>query len=106
MKPPSSCGVNLGNIIGDAVEADRFALEPRFATLSPRETATVDFARKVTRAPREVVKEDIMDLRSRGFSDQQVIEVPETAGHFNFANRMFMSFGCPIDDRVVARVQG
>lgn len=94
---------NLGEIIGDKSEAYKFALEPRFANLSARDMAMVGFAEKVTKSPSDIREEDIEALRGHGITDQNIAEILETTGYFNFANRMFLAMGCPIDDRVASR---
>lgn len=94
---------NLGEIISDKTEAYKFALEPRFADLSKRDLAMVEFAEKVTKSPNQIREADIEELRQHEISDQNIAEILETVGYFNFANRMFLALGCPIDDRVVSR---
>lgn len=94
---------NLGEVTGDRAKAYQFALAPRITPLSERDLAMVEFAEKLTRAPHEVQHEDIEELRAQGFTDQQILEITETIGFFNFANRMLMALGCPVDDRVLLR---
>lgn len=94
---------NLAEIIGDKAEAYRFVLEPRFASLSARDMAMVAFVEKVTLTPSHVREEDLEELRSHDISEQNIVEILETAGYFNFANRMFLALGCQIDDRVVSK---
>jgi uncharacterized peroxidase-related enzyme len=91
---------NLGEIIENQAQAYRFALDPSFGDLSERETAMVNLARKVTRAPGEISEDDIQRMRHADIPDQQIVEVLETTGYFNFANRMFMALGCNLDDRI------
>ena len=79
---------NLGEVTGDRATAYQFALAPRTTPLTERDLAMVEFAGKLTRAPREVQREDIEELRAHGFTDQQILEIMETIGYFNFANRM------------------
>ena len=93
---------NLGEIIRDKTEAYKFALEPRIEDLSKRDLAMVEFAEKVTKTPSAIREGDIDELRRHEISDQNIAEILETVGYFNFANRMFLALGCPIDDRVVS----
>lgn len=95
--------LNLGEVIQDPSEAYKFALEPRFANLSEREAALVTFAQKATSHPDAVSEADINAMRDAGISDQNIVEALETAGYFNFANRMFMCLGCAMDERVTTR---
>lgn len=94
---------NLGEIVGSHASAYQFALEPRTTPLTEPELVMVEFARKLTRAPHEIQRQDVEGLRSAGFGDPQILEIIETTGYFNFANRMFMALGCPVDERVLSR---
>lgn len=93
----------LGDLLEDHARARRIALDTHTAPLSEREHALVEIARKVTHAPRDVVPGDFDRLRRLGFTDQDILEVVETASWFNHTNRIFISLGVVPDEKFFAR---
>lgn len=72
----------------DAVLADTIAANYRAADLSPRQRAMLDFAVKITRASDTCSDEDIDALRGHGFSDEDIMDIIQTAAFFNYSNRV------------------
>ena len=72
----------------DAVLADTVAANYRAADLSPRQRAMLDFAVKITRASDTCSDEDIDALRGHGFSDEDIMDIIQTAAFFNYSNRV------------------
>ncbi len=62
----------LGDALGDAAKARRIALDHHLAPLTPREHALVDFAAKVTTAPKSIGPGDFDRLRSVGLDDADI----------------------------------
>ena len=71
-----------------AVQADY-----RTAGLTPREGALLDYAVKLTLAPRSVGKDDLDGLRGHGYSDEQLVDAVQCVGYFNFINRVLDGLG-------------
>jgi uncharacterized peroxidase-related enzyme len=86
-------GAALRELSDDPVEADRITLDHRRADLPPRQRAMLDFAVKVTKEPLACEESDLDELRSHGFSDEDVWDIIEVAAMFNFTNRMAMAIG-------------
>ena len=72
----------------DAVLADSIAANYRAADLTPRQRAMLDFAVKITLNSEECSDEDIESLRSHGFSDEDIMDIIQTAAFFNYSNRV------------------
>ena len=72
----------------DAVLADTVAANYRAAELSPRQHAMLDFAVKITLASATCSDEDVAGLRAHGFSDEDVLDIIQTAAFFNYSNRV------------------
>ena len=72
---------------------DALALDHRFAGLSPRERALVDFARKLTRESSEIVEADRAALRAQGLTDAEIWDAAEVAAFFNMSNRLASATG-------------
>jgi uncharacterized peroxidase-related enzyme len=86
------CVVSHGAILRirakDAVLADTIAVNYRAADLTPRQRAMLDFAVQLTVAPDACAQEDVDRLRAHGFSDEDVMDIIQTAAFFNYSNRV------------------
>jgi uncharacterized peroxidase-related enzyme len=86
-------GAELRRHLGDPVQADRIVLDYRRAGLPARQMAMLDYAVKLTVAPKECDEADVEHLRSVGFSDEGIFDIAETAAMFNFTNRLASATG-------------
>jgi uncharacterized peroxidase-related enzyme len=73
---------------GDEVLADTIAANYRAADLTPRQRAMLDLAVKITTASDSISDEDIASLRDHGFSDEDIMDIVQTAALFNYSNRV------------------
>jgi uncharacterized peroxidase-related enzyme len=73
---------------GDEVLADAVAANYRAADLTPRQRAMLDFAVKITAASDTCSPEDLAALREHGFSDEDIMDIVQTAAFFNYSNRV------------------
>lgn len=62
--------------------------DPASAPLESRARALVNYAIKLTRAPREVTEADILALREAKLSDAAIHDAAAITAYFNFVNRM------------------
>jgi alkylhydroperoxidase family enzyme len=67
----------------------------------PRREAVFSFARKVTRDPASVRREDVDALRKHGFTDAQVVELTLAVCRYNTMNRLADAFGVPLESENV-----
>jgi uncharacterized peroxidase-related enzyme len=72
----------------DEVLADAIAANYRTANLTPRQRAMLDLAIKITDASATVDDQDIAGLRDHGFSDEDIMDIIQTAALFNYSNRV------------------
>ena len=77
----------------DAVLADTIGANYRAAELTARQRAMLDFAVKITRASDTCGEDDIEGLRGHGFSDEDVMDIIQTAAFFNYSNRVASALG-------------
>ena len=69
------------------------ATDPAAVSLPPADRAIVDYALKLTRAPRAMTRADVLALRGHGFSDAEIFEVAFTTAYFNYTNRLAEGLG-------------
>lgn len=72
---------------------EALALDHRFAALSPRERALVDFARKLTATSAEIGEPDRAALRAHGLTDKDIWDAAEVAAFFNMTTRLASAVG-------------
>ncbi len=65
----------------------------RRAPLSAADRAMLDFAVKLSRAPRSMTREDVEALRAAGFSDTAIHDVVQITGFFAYYNRLADGLG-------------
>ena len=68
--------------------ADQVAVNYRKADITPRQTAMLDFAMKVSQASATVGEADFANLATHGFSDEDAWDIGAIAAFFALSNRM------------------
>lgn len=79
--------------VADGERLERLLDDPAKAGLSPREEALVGYARALTRAPDGMTRDEVERLRSRGLSDEEVLQANMIVAYFNFVNRIANGLG-------------
>jgi uncharacterized peroxidase-related enzyme len=70
------------------VIADQIAVNYRKADITPRQSAMLDFAMKVSAAANTVTEEDFAEVARHGFSDDDIWDIAAIAAFFALSNRM------------------
>ncbi len=70
----------------------------RNADLDPATRAMLDFATKLTREPTAMQESDVIALRERGLSDEQILSVVLITCTFNFMTRLADGLGVETPD--------
>ncbi len=83
----------LRKLTRDPALADAIAADHTTAPIEPRVRAMLDYALKLTLHPTEMTELDVATLRTAGFSDDDVMDIAEVTGMFNFSNRMASGLG-------------
>jgi uncharacterized peroxidase-related enzyme len=86
-------GAALRKLTKDAALADAIEADYRTAAVEPRTLAMLDYAAKLTREPHAIGAADVDALRAAGWSDEDVMDIAEVTGMFNFSNRMASGLG-------------
>lgn len=77
--------------------ADALVLEGVSAALSEADRAMLDFAVRLTRAPAEMRREDVLALGLLGFSDTAIHDIVQAAALFNYYNRLADGLGIDLE---------
>jgi len=67
---------------------EMIAFNYRVAALPSRQRAMLDFAWKLTLTPQDMGEADRERLRVEGFSDEDIFDICDVAGFFNYTNRV------------------
>lgn len=67
---------------------EMIAFNYRVAGLPPRQRTMLDFAWKLSVTPQDIVEEDREALRVTGFSDEDIFDICDVTGFFNYTNRV------------------
>ncbi len=84
---------DLREEIRDDAEVSRIQDDYRKANLDPATKKLLDFAAKLTLTPKEISRTDIEVLRATGFADEDILDVAQLIGYFNYTNRVMDSLG-------------
>ena len=52
------------------------------------------YAEQLTVSPAALTEDTVIQLRSAGFSDGEILEINQVAAYFNYANRTVLGLGC------------
>ena len=68
------------------------------APLSPKRTAMLAYAVKLTTTPADMDDADVDALRHAGFSDRDILDITEVVGYYAYANRIADGLGIETED--------
>lgn len=68
------------------------------ADVPDNEKALFRFADKLTRAPFDVKRNDVEELRGAGWDNAAILEVTQAVSHFNYVNRLAAGLGVIPED--------
>ena len=60
---------------------------------SGKELALLNYAEKLTLAPKEMVKSDVENLKNLGLNDGEILEANQIICYFNYVNRTINGLG-------------
>jgi uncharacterized peroxidase-related enzyme len=83
----------LRKLTKDAPLADAIAEDHTAAPIEPKTKTMLDYAVKLTRQPEAMAEADVRALRDAGWRDEDVMDIAEVTGMFNFSNRMASGLG-------------
>jgi uncharacterized peroxidase-related enzyme len=81
-------GYAVRQLSGDPELGEMIVMNYRVAELNQRHRTMLDFVWKLTLTPHDISENDRQELRDAGFSDQDIFDICDVAGFFNYTNRM------------------
>jgi uncharacterized peroxidase-related enzyme len=83
-----SHGANLRMLSGDAVLADKIAIDYRHAPLDSRHRAMLDYAVKLSARPQEIAEADREFLVAVGFTEEDIWDISSVVAFYALSNRL------------------
>lgn len=84
---------DLRSVVASDEQLQAIQTDYKTADLTARETAILDYATKLTLAPKEICQGDLNTLRAHGLSDEQLVDTVQCVAYFNFINRVLDGLG-------------
>lgn len=81
-------GAAVRQLSGDPTLGEMMVMNWRAADLTPKQTAMLAFATKLTETPDKIVEADRAALRDAGFNERDIWDIASTAAFFNMSNRV------------------
>ena len=95
----------LCRLLGDTEKANlifrALAGDHPEAVFSGKELALLRYARKLTRAPGDMVESDIAALREAGATDEEIFETNQVVSYFSYSNRLLNGLGVTTDGDIL-----
>jgi uncharacterized peroxidase-related enzyme len=86
-------GAAVRLLSGSPELGEALVMNHRYADLTPRQRAMIEFTRKMTTDSAGIGEADRAGLRHHGFSEADIWDIVETAAFFNMSNRMASAVG-------------
>jgi len=87
----------LKRLLADDNKSDEFMTAIKNNTLNnyfdQKNYIGLDYAKKLTLTPKDIIEKDIIKLREVGFSDGEILEINQVTSYFNYANRTVLGLG-------------
>ena len=83
----------LRKLTGDPLLVEQLRTGYKYADLEPRDRAMLDFAVKLTEQSSSCSEADVEALREAGWTDEDIMDIAQVVGMFNFTNRLASGLG-------------
>ncbi len=91
-------GAGLRKLINDDKLGERLKEDFRQADLDEKDLAMLEYAAKLTLEPWNMIENDVLGLREKGFSDEAILDIVQVTGYYAFVNRLADGLGVKLED--------
>jgi uncharacterized peroxidase-related enzyme len=89
----------LRYVTDDQALMEKIAKDYSSAPLTRRERAMLDYAKKLTETPYQMVQDDIVRMRLLQLSDLAIFQINQIVAYFNYVNRIVFGLGVELEQR-------
>ena len=90
----------------DAIRVAIEAAQIDDAPLDAAQQAAMVYAQKLTVAPADMVEDDVVSLRTAGWTDGEILEINQVVAYFSYANRTVLGLGCSTKGDIIGLSPG
>lgn len=90
-------GESLRKETGDDALTRRIIEDFRKAPIDSRTMRMLEYSEKLTLRPREISEADLAPLREEGMTDEDIFDLVQIIGYFNYTNRRANGLGVDPD---------
>ncbi len=91
----------LGDDSRSTVIRQSFLNDTPSEAFSDQHLQVMNYVRKLTVSPTEVIEADVKALRESGLDDGEILEINQVVSYFNYANRMVVGLGVNTDSDII-----
>ncbi len=84
-------------MINDEALVEQLKKDFRVSAIDEKDTAMLEYVAKLTLEPWNMVEDDVLKLRDKGFSDEAVLDIVQVAGYYAFVNRLADGLGVELE---------
>ena len=96
----------MKRLLGDDARSDAIGVaienrNPEIAPLDKAQKIAMDYVRILTRDPAGLREEHVIQLRTAGYSDGEILEINQVSAYFGYANRTVLGLGCSTEGDIL-----
>lgn len=84
-------------LVKDSELVDQIEKDWRKAELTNKQKVMLAYAEKLTVTPSKMVKADVEELKSTGYSERDILDINQITGYFAYVNRLADGLGVPLE---------
>ncbi len=85
-------------MINDDKLVEQLKKDFRESEIDEKDLAMLEYVAKLTLEPWNMVEDDVINLREKGFSDEAILDICQVAGYYAFVNRLADGLGVELED--------
>ena len=85
----------------EAIKAAIIGRDINKAPFSEREKLAMEYAQALTATPPRATQSMVIELRSAGYEDGEILEINQVVSYFAYANRTVLGLGCSTDGDII-----
>ena len=90
-------GEGLRTLTKDEELVEQVSEDFRTSKIDEKDLAMLEYVAKLTLEPWNMEKEDVAELRAKGFSDEAILDICQVTGYFAFVNRLADGLGVELE---------
>jgi len=90
-------GAGLRKLIKDEKLVEQLKKDFRKSEIDEKDLAMLEYVAKLTLEPWNMIEDDVIKLRGKGFSDEAILDICQVTGYYAFVNRLADGLGVKLE---------